>query len=225
MRGVDKIISNLWKEEEKMKRNFFILAVVVLMAYFVGSVAIAGEKDQHDGKDNGNDEHSNVGELNLYQKCTGNDTAEFCASTFDLFSACPLTDDVTPHEARVGSGRGKLKYNKRGPTFDFEFEGHGLTPEKSYTLIYLPNVNFMGNCPGYYFVYFGSDVAKRGNVHIEGSLDTGDLPATIDFSPGGAKIWLVLSEDLYLPWAQFMGWHPSMYLFEEELITYTYTSH
>lgn len=212
-----------------MKKKIFVLAVVVLMAYFVGSVAIAGAKDQNDDNDhhNGHDGHSNVGELNLYQKCKATDTDGFCAPTFNLFLACPLSDDVTPRKTRVGSAQGKLKYNLRGPTFDFEFEGHGLTSGKSYTLIYLPNVNIAGDCPGYFFTYFGSDVANRdGKVYIEGSLDTGDLPGEYDVTPGGAKIWLVPSKDISLPFTQFQFnvWQPSMYLFEEELITYTYTS-
>jgi hypothetical protein len=195
-----------------MKKKIFVLAVVVLLGSFIGSLAIAGGPKDTSGPSG----KSNEGQIYLYQKCIGTETDGFCA-LLDIFSApCPLTDDVTPE--RVGTSWGKLKYNLQGPTFDFEFEGHGLMPG-SYTLIYLPNFD---GCPGYLFTYFGSDVAKGdGNVHINGSLDTGNLPGANDDSPLGAKIWLVLSEDIYLPYPQFLGWHPSMYLFEEKLITYT----
>ena len=202
-----------------MKKKLFLLVVVLLSVSFIGSIAIGGGK-------------SNAAELYLYQKCTGSETEGFCV--LDFFSACPLlTEDVTPAQYRVGSGWGKLKYNLQGPTFEYDFEGHGLMPG-NYTLIYYQDQPY-GYC-GDDFVSLGSDIAKGdgkgkadGNVHIKGSLATGDLPALFDLNNvnnggiGRAKIWLVLSNDIYVPTPQFRGWNPSCYLFEEEPIIYTYT--
>ena len=88
-------------------------------------------------------------------------------------------------------------YNLSGQTFDFDFEGHDLTPGVSYTLIYFPDnieLAFPEVCwPGNGIIALGSDVAKHnGHVHIKGSLATGNLPASFDGN-SGAKIWLVLS--------------------------------
>jgi hypothetical protein len=215
-----------------MKKKIFLLVVVFLLVSFIGSLAIAGNKGT-----SGPAGESNRAFLYLYQKCSGSETDGFCAPTFNIFAACPLTDDLTLD--RVPGAWGKLKYNLRGPTFDYEFEGHGLKPG-NYTLIY-----YQDNC-GYDFVSLGSDITKEdgkeqghGNVHIKGSLATGDLPALTDQNciniitepdgslicgiGSGAKIWLVLSDDIYVPVPQFLGWHPNMYLFEEIPITYTYT--
>jgi hypothetical protein len=79
--------------------------------------------------------------------------------------------------------------------------------------------------PGSAFVSLGSDIAKGdGHVHIKGSLATGDLPAFLDGN-SGAKIWVVVSADIYIPYPQFLDWQPKDYLFEEngQLITFTYT--
>jgi hypothetical protein len=50
------------------------------------------------------------------------------------------------------------------------------------------------------------------NVHIKGSIDTGDM---LD-----AKIWLVLSSDVDCENAKMIGWNPTAYLFEYDLITF-----
>jgi hypothetical protein len=222
------------KGGEKMKKKLFILAMVMLMSYFVGSVAIAGG-DRHDGNDqhHDNDNHSNVGEVYLYQKCPNPaDDIGFCTPEQLI---CPFTYDLTL--ARVRGGWGKLKYNLQGPTFNYEFEGHGLQPG-NYTLIYYPDY-FATNACGSSFIYLGSDVVRaekgngkdhgngdgNGNVYITGSLalSTGNSPAPENEVTYGtsARIWLVLSDDIYLLFAQFLGWTPNMYLFGEKTITFT----
>jgi hypothetical protein len=127
----------------------------------------------------------------------------------------PDTWDIVPDGAW-----GKMKYNMSGDEFDFVFNGHGLEPGLDYTLIYYPDP-----WPGDGLICFGSGIANEdGDVHIMGSVDTGDLPFdTDDNYPDGAKIWLVLSDDVdcsarswALPWA----WNPSEYLFEYDLITF-----
>lgn len=129
-----------------------------------------------------------------------------------------------------GGAFGKMQYNQSGPTFDFVFNGHRLEPGYEYTLLYYPDP-----WPGENLICLGDGtVNEEGNIHIQASADTGDLPAEGDenalLDPPGAKIWLVLSadvncegiEDPYSP-AQMTGWNPAEYLFEYDLITFDYT--
>lgn len=115
-----------------------------------------------------------------------------------------------------GGAWGKMKYNLSGSTFDFVFNGHGLEPGYSYTLIYYPDP-----WPGTGLICLGAGTANRGGkVHIGQSVDTGDLPADFDQNyPVGAKIWLVLSDDVNCG-MQMTGWNPTEYLFEYDLITF-----
>ncbi|MGA2462887.1 MAG: hypothetical protein ABSH06_00845 [Thermodesulfobacteriota bacterium] len=232
-----------------MKKKIFVLAVVVLMAYLAGSVAIACDKDQYDG----NDHQSHVGELNLYQKCPQKPNVDFCMPVPGGFPPFPPLPDLSL--GRVGEAWGKMKYNLQGPTFDFEFEGHHLQPG-TYTLIYFPE-NFYG---GSGVIYLGSDTAtgnvkghgdEDGNVQITGSLATGNLPGLTPYDyncipasdglscvactwndktktctvGGGAKIWLVLSEDVcfrspsgFAP--SMIDWNPDKYLFGAKPINF-----
>lgn len=113
---------------------------------------------------------------------------------------------------------GKMKYNLAGSTFDFVFNGHGLELGNEYTLIYYPDP-----WPGNNLICFGQGTANEdGDVHIAGSveLDT-DLPIEGDDNyPDGAKIWLVLSSDVDCENQHMIGWHPTEYLFEHNLITF-----
>ena len=110
---------------------------------------------------------------------------------------------------------GKMKYNLAGPEFDFVFNGHGLEPNTEYTLIYYPDP-----WPGNNLTCLGSGtVCEEGNVHIKGSVDTGDLPIVGDEN-AGAKIWLVLSDDVDCDAQTMVGWDPTEYLFEYDLITF-----
>jgi len=135
---------------------------------------------------------SNVGHLYLYEKD-------------------PSTWQIVP-----GGAWGKMKYNLSGPTFQFVFNGHGLVPGSNYTLMYYPDP-----WPGNGLICFGSGTANGyGDVHIQGAVNTGDLPAASDANyPGGAKIWLVLSSDVSCGTAM-VGWNPTEYLFEYKLITF-----
>ena len=54
-----------------------------------------------------------------------------------------------------------------------------------------------------------------------GSVDIGDLPDTLVDINEGAKIWLVLSDDVDCGTKIMTGWNPTEYLFEGELITFT----
>jgi hypothetical protein len=112
---------------------------------------------------------------------------------------------------------GKMKYNQYGPDFNFVFNGHQLEPGYDYTLIYYPDP-----WPGAGLICIGEGTADiDGNVHIQGSVDTGDMPSMDDDNfEAGAKIWLVLSGDVDCIGASMIGWNPIEYLFEYDLIMF-----
>ena len=111
---------------------------------------------------------------------------------------------------------GKMRYRLSGSMFDFVFNGHELTPGQSYTLIYYPDP-----WPGQGLICLGTNQANEdANVHIKGFVETGDLPADYDDNTEGAKIWLVLTDDVNCDEAKMVGWNPSEYLFEHNLITF-----
>jgi hypothetical protein len=135
---------------------------------------------------------SNVGHLNLFEK------------------------DPATWKIVEGGAWGKMTYNLSGPEFEFGFNGHGLEAGVEYCLIYYPDP-----WPGKGLICLGCATANGGgNVRIAGSVNTGDLPAEGDENEDGAKIWLVLAEDVDCEAAQMIGWNPTEYLFEEALITF-----
>jgi hypothetical protein len=88
-------------------------------------------------------------------------------------------------------------------------------------LIYYPDP-----WPGINLTCLGNSTANEGgNIHIKGSVATGDLPnETFDLNyPNGSKIWLVLSEDVDCENQKMIGWTPTEYLFEHNLIRYIET--
>lgn len=95
---------------------------------------------------------------------------------------------------------GKMSWNTAG---DVTFNGHGLEPGVSYSLIV-----YTDPWPGTPITIIGAAAANRGgNVNIAGSLGAGDY----------AKIWLVLTSDLGVD--KMTGWNPGEYLFEHNPIT------
>lgn len=112
---------------------------------------------------------------------------------------------------------GMLKYNLSGPRFDFVFKGKKLEAGWAYTLLYYPDP-----WPGTNLRCLGGGTAYAdSSVYIAGSVDTGDLPRATDANyPVGAKIWLVLSNDVNCINSQMTGWNPTEYLFEHNLITF-----
>ena len=142
-------------------------------------------------RDNGQAGRSNVAHLYLYEKN-------------------PDTWEIVE-----GGAWGKMTYNLSGPEFAFVFNGHGLNSGDDYTLIYYPDP-----WPGKGLICLGSTTATGdGDVHIMGSVDTGGLPAAYDENDG-AKIWLVLSDDVDCDAQNIVGWNPTEYLFEYDLITF-----
>ncbi len=111
----------------------------------------------------------------------------------------------------------KMKYSHEAADFNFVFNGHGLEIGLDYTLIYYPDP-----WPGSGLICLGDGIADiEGNVHIQNTVDTGDLPAMNDENyPDGAKIWLVLTSDVDCMMQEMIGWNPGEYLFEYDLIIF-----
>ena len=112
---------------------------------------------------------------------------------------------------------GKMKYEISGEEFDYVFNGHNLSINASYSLIYYPDP-----WPGKGLICLGSGLVNEdGNIHISEEINTGTLPFNTDNnSEWGAKIWLVLSEDVDCQEAQMIGWSPNLYLFEYDAIRF-----
>lgn len=122
-----------------------------------------------------------------------------------------------------GGAWGKMTYRLRAPKFWFVFNGHDLVPGQDYTLIYYPDKD--GNpWPREDIICLGSDRANEdGDVHIKEIVDTGDLPNPETDINEGAKIWLVLSDDVDCDEEMIFGWNPTEYLFEYDLISFDST--
>jgi hypothetical protein len=105
----------------------------------------------------------------------------------------------------------------------FVYNAHGLTPETDYDLIC-----YQDPWPGEGSLLLGSGTSdENGNVHIKGTIDYANLPAsTYDINGEdvtGSKIWLVLAEDFELnegsdSTGMMVGWNPTEYLFEFDLL-------
>lgn len=198
-----------------MKR--FAILMIVVMFTVISSVAMA---DQNGA--------AKVGRLFLYQKC---DESLIGTEGYDSFG-CP----------NIGTGPwpifsdkhrwGRLHYNLWGDKFKFSFHGRRLLPSTEYTLIYFPDP-WPGegkDGKGVICLGHGKTTPRKGNLNIHGRVDIEtDLPAPYDanFNPVdpsgavGAKIWLVLSEDVACSDnPRMLNWNPTAYLFEYNLITF-----
>jgi hypothetical protein len=107
-------------------------------------------------------------------------------------------------------------------TDNFVFNGHMLEPGSEYALMY-----YADPWPGIGSMVLGTGATDMdGNVHIMGSFDFSLIPHHVDTNDG-AKIWLVLEDDIeeldMQPHEGFtlykmIGWNPTEYLFEYDLI-------
>jgi hypothetical protein len=132
-----------------------------------------------------------------------------------LFEKDPVSFEIID-----GGAWGKMTYNQSGSELCLNFNGHGLEAGTDYTLIYYPDP-----WPGNGLICLGSGTANNGGqVHIKSCTDTGDLPICCDpmitSDLRGAKIWLVQSADVDCTKAKMIGWNPTEYLFEYDLITF-----
>jgi hypothetical protein len=228
----------LAKKEDVMKKLMILMSVVMFMV--IASVAMADEKGE-----------AKAGRLFLFQKCD----ETLAGSTDHDSSGCPNIG-TGPWPIFPDKGRwGKLNYSLWGDTFKFSFSGRGLPPEANYTLIYYPD-----KWPGNGLICLGSGQAtpagekgkgrgkgkshvqcgqEGGNIQIHGDVDIKtSLPIVDDanykpIDPSGAvgaKIWLVLSDDVQcapstdivpIP-PHMIKWNPTEYLFEYNLIVFEY---
>ncbi|MHB9099531.1 MAG: hypothetical protein ACYC5X_17100 [Syntrophales bacterium] len=195
-----------------MKKNVFALAlVVVLISLLTFSSALAAKKNEPPGKSNGN-------QLNLYENDVAPAAGKYGqAGKSNIGHLYLYEKDPADWTIIEGGAWGKMKYNLSGNTFDFVFNGHELAIGQEYTLIYYPDP-----WPGTGLKILGIGTADAlGDVHIKGEIGTGDLPIATDANTEGAKIWLVLSKDVGE--GGMVGWTPTAYLFEYELITFVAT--
>ena len=114
---------------------------------------------------------------------------------------------------------GVLKYAPSGSTFDFEFDGHRLQANTSYSLIYYAD-GWPGNHPGALIATGTSN--SNGDLPLSGTDDLGmDLPDPADANyPTGAKIWLVPSSNYNSSTKSMTAFNPSSYLFENNWVVY-----
>jgi hypothetical protein len=183
------------------KMLIFMIVFAITFSFVLVNSSFAKGPTKRAGK-------SNIGHLYLHQK------------------------DSTTWEIVEDGAWGKMTYKLSGKKFKFVFNGHHLMREDDYTLIYYPDP-----WPGNGLICLGSGFALLDeedgsiNVHIMGKVTTGDLPADYDTNTDGAKIWLVVSDDVdcegdaaagTLP--HMFGWNPDYYLFEYDLITFDDTN-
>jgi hypothetical protein len=173
-------------------KNIKTISVILLLAVSLTVPLVIAGKPSSPGK-HGRASKSHIAHLYLYEKD-------------------PTTWDIVEEGAW-----GKMKYNIEGSEFCFVFNGHGLEPGYEYTLIY-----YSDPWPGEGSICLGNGtVNEEGNVHIMGCVNTGDLPAEDDANyPKGAKMWLVLSDDIDCEAHKMVGWTPTEYLFEYQLIEF-----
>ena len=175
------------------KLVYTLIALMVLTVFMVGCTTVVPETDLSGKGPNGQAGNSNIAHLYLYEKDANWDVVDKGAW-------------------------GKMKYNLSGEMFEFVFNGHGLEAGSFYTLIYYPDP-----WPGNGLICLGSGTAnKGGEVHIAESYEGIDfLPVVLDDNfPDGAKIWLVLKEDVNCDEHKMIGWRPEEYLFEDDLIQF-----
>ncbi len=212
-----------------MKKH--VILMIVMMFVILPSVAVADSGDEKAGR------------LFLFQKCDGTLAGQTVNGvTYDA-SGCP-NPGQGPWPILPGSNpSGRLDYSLWGDTFKFSFSGHGLSSATNYTLIYYADPwpgNLGSICLGSGQSTpdkakgkgKGKSVQKGGNLSIHGNVDIGtSLPVSTDanYNPiplsgaVGAKIWLVLSDDVQctdVP--QMVKWNPASYLFEYNLIVFEY---
>lgn len=186
-------------------------------------------------------EVSKIGQLYLYKKDPTNNWQ---------IDGCEIGEEDCSEEDK-NEPWGKMMYFLSGKKFKFVFKGHNLPTNQDYTLMYYPDP-WPGNgtiCLG------KGTTNDYGDIHILDSVDTnGDLPyyhpGVVDDNYSddnaykwtttynnvehvgeeyegmtGAKIWLVLSEDVCCDCVpeepnQMIGWNPTEYLFEKHLINF-----
>jgi polyhydroxybutyrate depolymerase len=136
-----------------------------------------------------------------------------------LYEKNPSSGSIVP-----GGAWGKMSYAREGPAFEFVFSGYRLRAGVSYTLIYFPDP-----WPAEGLISLATAAGdSEGRVQVKGSVPVAHLPAKYDANyPAGAKIRLVLSEDI--DWGKegsmarkrMRHWKPTQYLLEAQIINFS----
>jgi hypothetical protein len=188
--------------KKKLLTGSLILGFIIISASAAFARPAGLYEDFAPGRYKGQAGSSNTAHLYLYEKDPG---------TWEIVD---------------GGAWGKMKHNLTGLTFSFVFNGHQLQPETEYSLIY-----YVDPGPGTWtvlpeIVVLASGASNGGgNLHLSGNRDTGSIPYGDDVNyPDGGKIWLVLTADIDTEASTFKwAWNPTEYLFEYDLLTFTYT--
>jgi len=159
---------------------------VILVLTLVSSAALADKGDNPSYHREGGVGNSNVGFQHYYQLIW----------EFDPNTGWNWT------EAVWDGAWGKMKFNLAGPTFDFDFNGHGLQPDTRYALVRAEDA-----APPLTILARGT-TNEGGNIHISGSYDFQE-----DLS--NPQIWLILGDHVNDDgwWTDFT---PDAYLFDQE---------
>jgi len=125
------------------------------------------------------------------------------------------TEDASGVWTIVGDGAwGKLDYRDYGDEYRFRIRAFELVKGTDYTLIY-----YSDPWADHSAVCFGDDTAnRRGRIYIRAWVDANVIPSGDDANYPGAKMWLVLSDDVDCDTEKMIGWNPAEYLFENELL-------
>ncbi len=139
------------------------------------------------------------------------------------------TVPYTPTECLAGGTNGDVTYIPAGVQFNYWLNARVPLAETAYRPIYYPDV-----WPGTGLVCLTEDPltsdAEGMIIHQECIETNGSLPTESDANhcdnvdegdPCGAKIWLVLADDVDCDAQVMVAWNADDYLFETRLIEYT----
>ena len=171
------------------KKTLIILATLALMT--MATIPVFAVKPNGPSANNGlNRGKSAVNHLYLYEK--------------DPVSWVPVENGAW----------GKLTFDSN----NFVFNGHKLMNETEYALIYYGADGHNDEWPYATCIMTGFS-NKGGNIHLSGEYDfSAFIDDGTDDPEDRQKIWLVLADDIDCENNQMIGWNPTEYLFEYDVI-------
>jgi len=117
-----------------------------------------------------------------------------------------------------GGASGEFKFELAKRQLKCKFKADLLQPKTNYALIYFPDP-----WPGHGLICLAAGVSDEGGfLKLKGRAEIDGLPIPSDANyPCGAKIWLVLSDDVDFDNHVMKAWHPESYLFQEALVNFS----
>ena len=192
-----------------MNKKTLTLISLIILTLSLATPIVYAKKDVNPGN------HYAKGKQEKTEKQAGEGKSNSPVEHLYLYEKDPTTWDIVEDGAWA-------KVTILTHKDNFVFNGHGLdgTLDLDYSLIYYPDP-----WPGEELLVLGDGtVNEGGNVHMQDEFDFDLIPIEKDENDG-AKIWLVLSEDIATtdpdpgPVYNYMdGWNPESYLFENNLI-------